>query len=141
MIQQYVNLGINGLIYMIKCRGVFVSSDQSKGRSRMAKFLLLYHGGAGMPQTEAESAKILKSWEVWYTALGKAVVDPGNPFTPAAKKVASNGAVSNGPAGTMATGYTILEAESLDKAARLAQGCPVLVGGGEISVFETFNVM
>ncbi len=107
----------------------------------MAKFLLLYHGGAEMPATEAESAKILKAWETWYTSLGKAVVDPGNPFTPKAKKVTSNGAVGDGPAGTMASGYTILEAESLDKAAKMAQGCPVLQGGGNISVFETFNVM
>jgi hypothetical protein len=107
----------------------------------MAKFLLLFHGGGAMPQTEAESAKVLKAWETWYTALGKAVVDPGNPFTPAAKKVASNGAVSNGPAGTMASGYTILEAESLDKAAKMAQSCPILTSGGEISVYETFNVM
>jgi hypothetical protein len=41
----------------------------------------------------------------------------------------------------MASGYTILTAESLDKAARLAQSCPVLQAGGEISVFETFEVM
>ena len=107
----------------------------------MAKYLLLYHGGGAMPATEAESAKVLKAWENWYTGLGNAVVDPGNPFTPLAKKVASNGTVGNGPVGAMASGYTLLEAESLDKAAKMAQGCPVLQGGGEISVFETFNVM
>jgi hypothetical protein len=107
----------------------------------MAKFLLLFHGGGAMPQTEAESAKILKAWEDWYTSLGKAVVDPGNPFTMVAKKVTSKGTIGNGPAGTMASGYTILEAESLDIAARMAQGCPVLQSGGKISVFETFNVM
>ena len=107
----------------------------------MAKFLLLYHGGGAMPATEAESAKILKAWTDWYTGLGSAVVDPGNPFSPMAKKVASNGTVSNGSPAAMASGYTILEAESLDKAARMAQGCPVLQSGGEISVFETFNVM
>ena len=41
----------------------------------------------------------------------------------------------------MVTGYTILKANSLDAAAALAKGCPVLHGGGQISVFETFNVM
>ncbi len=107
----------------------------------MAKYVLLFHGGGGMPATEAESAKILKAWENWYTALGKGVVDSGNPFGPAAKKVASNGTISNGSVGTMATGYAILEAESLDKAAKMAQTCPILASGGEVSVFETFNVM
>jgi len=106
----------------------------------MAKFLLLYIGG-GMPETEAETAAVMKAWTDWYTALGSAVVDPGNPFTPMAKSVASNGMVSDGPAGTMASGYTILQAESLDKAAKMAQGCPVLQGGASISVFETFEVM
>jgi hypothetical protein len=106
----------------------------------MAKFILLYVGG-GMPQNDVEVAKVLKAWEAWYTNLGSAVVDPGNPFTPVAKKVASNGKVSDGPVGPMATGYTILEAESLDKATKMAQTCPVLQGGAEISVFEAFNVM
>jgi len=105
----------------------------------MAKFLLLYVGG-GMPETEEETAQVMKAWEAWYGKLGKAVVDPGYPFTPIAKSVASNGAVSDGPAGTMASGYTIVEAGSLDEAAKMAQGCPVLQGGGDISVFETFEV-
>ena len=41
----------------------------------------------------------------------------------------------------MVTGYTILKADSLDAATALAKGCPVLEGGGQISVFETFNIM
>ena len=106
----------------------------------MAKFLLLYSGG-GMPETEAESAAVIKAWTAWYTQLGSAVVDPGNPFTPMAKTIASNGAVRDGAAGGMATGYTILQAGSLDAAVKMAQGCPVLMGGAEISVFETFDVM
>jgi hypothetical protein len=106
----------------------------------MAKYLLLYHGG-GMPETEEESAAVLKEWEKWYTKLGEAVADPGNPFTPMAKSISSDAKVSDGPAGTMASGYTILEASSLDEAAEMAQSCPVLLGGAQISVFETFNVM
>jgi len=106
----------------------------------MAKFLLLYSGG-GMPETEAEVADVLKAWTAWYTQLGSAVADPGNPFTPVAKSIASNGTVRNGSVGTMATGYTILQAESLDQAAKMAQSCPVLKSGAEISIFEEFNVM
>jgi hypothetical protein len=106
----------------------------------MAKYLLLYHGG-GMPENEEESAAVLKEWGTWYTKLGKAVVDPGSPFTPMAKSISSDARVSEGPAGTMASGSTILEASSLDEAARMAQSCPVLQSGAQISVFEAFNIM
>ncbi len=106
----------------------------------MTKYVLLYVGG-GMPETEAETAAVMKAWEAWYTSLGDAVVDPGYPFTPAAKSIASDGTVSDGPAGPMATGYTIVQAESLDAAVRMGQSCPVLQGGADISVFETFEVM
>jgi hypothetical protein len=106
----------------------------------MAKFLLLFSGG-GMPETEEESARVMKAWTDWYTRLGAAVVDPGNPISPMAKSITSNGKISDGPVGSMASGYTILQAGSLDEAAKMAQGCPHLLAGGEVSVFETFDVM
>jgi hypothetical protein len=43
--------------------------------------------------------------------------------------------------GSRATGYTILEADSLEKATKMAKGCPVIKGGASIAVYETFNVM
>lgn len=106
----------------------------------MGKYLLLYSGG-GMPETEEETARVMKAWTDWYTRLGAAVVDPGNPIGPIAKSVRSNGKISDGPAGSMASGYTILQASSLDEAAQMAQDCPIVKAGGEISVFETFDVM
>jgi len=106
----------------------------------MAKYLLLYSGG-GMPQTEAEQAEVIKAWTAWYTSLGSAVADPGNPFSPMAKHVSSSGKIGDGPKGSMASGYTILQAGSLDEAAKMAQSCPVLAGGADISIFETFDVM
>jgi hypothetical protein len=106
----------------------------------MANFLLLYTGGR-MPESEAETAQVMQAWTAWFGKLGSAVVDQGNPFTPAAKRIASNGTVSDGPVGTMASGYSIIKADSLDKAVELARGCPVLQGSAQITVFETFPVM
>ena len=106
----------------------------------MTKYLLLYSGGK-MPESEAEYGETIKAWTAWYNSLGSAVVDPGNPFTPAAKSIASNGTMGAVPAIGMASGYTIVQAESLDAAADMAKSCPVLQGGGQISVFETFNIM
>jgi hypothetical protein len=107
----------------------------------MTKFMLLYSGGNGMPETEEETAIVMKAWEDWYAKLGNAVADPGNPLMPASKKIAPNGAVSDGAVFSMATGYTIITAESFDQAVEMAKGCPVLVDGSEVSVYEIFNVM
>jgi hypothetical protein len=104
----------------------------------MAKYLLLYMGGS-MPEGEAAMAQTMKAWEAWFTELGSAVSDPGNPFTPTAKRIASSGSVSDEAAA--ASGYSVIEADSLDAATKLAGGCPVLQGGANITVFETFNVM
>jgi hypothetical protein len=106
----------------------------------MANFVLLYTGG-GMPGTEAEQAAVMQAWMGWFGKLGPAIVDQGNPFTPAAKIISGDGRVADGPAGTMATGYSILKADSLDAAVDMAKGCPQLSGGGKITVYETFAAM
>jgi len=104
----------------------------------MAKYLLLYAGGS-MPETEAEQAKVMEAWTAWFTELGPAVADPGNPFTSDSKTISSDGSVADAKA--TASGYSVIEADSLDHAAKLAGGCPVLLGGAQVMVFETFDVM
>ena len=105
----------------------------------MANFVLLYSGG-GMPETQAEQAEVMQAWGAWFGQLGSALVDGGNPFTPVAKRIAKDGSVSDAPAG-IASGYSIIKADSLDAAVALAKACPVLLGGAQITVFETFPVM
>ncbi len=104
------------------------------------KYLLVFYGG-GMPEGAAAQARVMKQWETWYGKLGPAVVDGGNPMSGAVNKIRSNGAISKGPIGKRATGYSIIEAPSLDKATKFAKGCPILRSGGEIAVYETFNAM
>ena len=106
----------------------------------MANYLLLYSGGR-MPETEAEQAQVMQMWGAWFGSLGSALVDRGNPTSGKAKTIDSDGTVSDGPVGTMSSGYSIIKADSLDEAVELARGCPVLLGGASISVLETFQVM
>jgi hypothetical protein len=103
-------------------------------------YLLLYRGGS-MGQSEAEQKAAMQEWESWFGKLGSAVVDGGNPFTASAKTISKEGKVSNGTGGPMPSGYSILKANSLDEAVEMSKGCPVLKGGAEIMVFETFNAM
>lgn len=105
----------------------------------MADYLLLYEAGGGMPETEEEQAAVMQAWTDWFTSLGGAVKDGGNPTSPAAKQVAADGAVSD--IASTASGYSILTAGSLEEAAEMARGCPVLAGGMSVTVLETFDVM
>ena len=105
----------------------------------MADYVLLYSGG-GMPETEEEQAAVMKAWDSWFQNLGPALKDGGNPFSGQAKSISSDGSISDG--GTApATGYSIIEADSLDAATDLAKGCPVLQGGASVSIYETLKVM
>jgi hypothetical protein len=103
----------------------------------MANFVLLYQGGS-MPETQEEGARVMQAWTAWFSRLGDAVVDGGNPAS-AARTVAPGGSVTSDSA--FPSGYSIIKADSLDAAVELAKGCPVLAGGASVQVVETFPVM
>ena len=107
----------------------------------MANFLLIYSGGSGMAPTPTEQAATMQAWGAWFTKLGPAVVDGGNPTTPIAKHISAGGKVGDGAVGTLATGYSILKADTMTAAVEMAKGCPVLLGGGQVSVYETVPAM
>ena len=104
----------------------------------MTNYVLVYTGG-GMPESEEESAKVMAAWGAWYGELGEAIVDGGNPFG-ASKNITSDG-VSDGPVGSPpATGYTVISADSLDDAVAKTKNHPHIGYGGQVSVFETFEM-
>ncbi len=104
----------------------------------MAKYLLAFHGGS-MPEDPDENARAMDAWVVWYTSLGAGLLDPGNPIGQAAY-VGPDGTVSAGGGANPVSGYTLIEAESLDAAVAAAQRNPLLAGGGSIEVAETFSM-
>jgi hypothetical protein len=105
----------------------------------MAKFVLAYHGGA-VQATEEEQAAAMTAWTDWFTALGPAIVEPGNPVG-RAKTVESDGSVTEGGGTNPVTGYTVIRANDLDAAVEAAKGCPVLAGGGTVEVAEMIELM
>ena len=52
----------------------------------MTNYVLLYSGGK-MPETEEQQQAVMAAWGAWYGKMGDAVVDGGNPFSPAANTV------------------------------------------------------
>jgi len=55
--------------------------------------------------------------------------------------MASDRSVSDGTVGTLATRYSEIKADSLGETADAAKGCSILGSGGQITAYETFQVM
>lgn len=104
----------------------------------MGKYVFSYHGG-GMPETEEEQARVMSAWQSWMADLGGALLDGGNAIM-LTKTVNANGTITDGGGANPVTGYSIVEADSLDGAAALAKGCPILESGGSVEVGETIDM-
>ncbi|HVY51911.1 MAG TPA: hypothetical protein VHA07_10185 [Devosia sp.] len=105
----------------------------------MTKFLFAYHGG-DQPASPAEGEKVTKAWMDWIGGLGKAMIDPGNP-TAGSKTILPGGKVSSNGADHAVTGYSIVEAKSLDDAMKMAKSCPQLAANGTVEVAEIVPIM
>lgn len=100
----------------------------------MAKYVVLYSGGMGMGDDPETMQKVMEEWGAWYGMMGEAVVDGGAPFGES-KHLKGNG-IEDGPLGdTPATGYTIIEADSLAAAAAACENHPHIKHGGQVQVF------
>ncbi len=104
----------------------------------MSKYLYVYHGGT-MPQSKEEGEKAMKAWTGWFSKLGPAVVEGGNPVG-MSKTVASNGSVAANGGANPASGYSIIEASNMEDATTKAKGCPILARGGSVEVAEIMQM-
>ncbi|MGB7271613.1 MAG: hypothetical protein WBC90_19085 [Albidovulum sp.] len=103
----------------------------------MPKFVFAYHGGK-MPESAEEGQKIMAAWMKWFETMGSAVVDGGNPVGPS-RTVTASGVAMNGGANPL-SGYSLVNAASIDAATDLAKGCPILANGGTIEVAEAMDM-
>ncbi len=103
----------------------------------MPKFVFAYHGGA-KPATPEEGQKVMAAWMKWFEGIGPAVIDGGNPVG-LSKTVSANGVADNGGANPI-SGYSLIDAASMDKAVEIARGCPILASGGSVEVAEAMQM-
>jgi YCII-related domain len=104
----------------------------------VAKYVFIYKGGQ-MGATQAERDAQFAAWGQWFGKLGPAIADGGNPFGPS-KAVSSAGSVSDGAPSSL-SGYSVINADSLNAATEFAKGCPILSNKGSVEVYETIDVM
>ncbi len=98
----------------------------------MKKYLFVVYGPTA--DSEQDRAAGMALMAEWYRSLGSALVDPGAPFSEA--RTVSDEGVGDA-IGPNATGYNMIQAESLEAAVKLAAQCPLLKHGRQVSVFET----
>ncbi len=103
----------------------------------MSNFVLVYTGGAN-PDT-ADSDAIMAEWGAWYGKMGEAIVDGGKPFAES-KTVGAKGVSAGAASSPAATGYTVIEADSLDAAVSSVKDHPHIKHGGEVSVYATIDM-
>ncbi len=104
----------------------------------MAKFILLYKGPATPIEkfTPEQSAQMMKAWDVWMGAVGKAMVDGGAPFA-GRTALQGNGATTGA---SDLNGYTILEAADIGAATALCKGHPFLSEGTAKFAVEIYEL-
>jgi hypothetical protein len=104
----------------------------------MAKYLFVYHGGSH-PTNPQEVQEIMNAWGAWFGGLGAAVIDGGNPVGKSYTVRVDGSLVDNGGANP-ASGYSLIEASSIEDAHAKARGCPLLRAGGSIEIAPAMDM-
>ena len=103
----------------------------------MAKFVITYLGG-NHPSTAEEGQQHFARYRQWLSSLGDSAISPANPLTNT-QTVNPDSSVTAGGSTAM-SGFTILEAESMDAALVAARSCPFLEIGGSLEVSELMQM-
>lgn len=103
----------------------------------MAQYFISYLGG-DQPSTPEEGQKHFAKYKEWLTSLGEAMVSPANPLK-ATHTIKADGSVSAG-GNTGMSGYTIIEADSIEAALTVAKACPFLEINGTLEVSELMSM-
>lgn len=101
--------------------------------------MMIYKGQATdmADMSEEESQAVLAKWGAWMGRVGDSLTDVGSPFGPGVSVVDDGSEQS----AVDLTGYSIVEANSLEEATGMTEGHPYLSEGkGNYSV-EVFELM
>lgn len=99
----------------------------------MSRFIMVYLGG-DQPSSPEEGKTHFAKYMEWLTSLGDAAVSPANPLKNTTTVNPDGSTSSEGK--TKMSGYTIVEAESMEKALEVAKACPFLEINGSLEVSE-----
>ena len=97
----------------------------------MKKFVFIFHGMWAEPTQE-----VMDAWTNWFASISDHLVDSGNPLGEA-REVTPTGARDLAADMERASGYTIVNAESMDHAVKLLDDCPIITS---VRVYEAVSM-
>ncbi|MDB5029569.1 YciI family protein [Mucilaginibacter sp.] len=107
----------------------------------MNEFLLIFRREAAFDTqlTPEQLQEISKPWQDWMGGLAaqNKLANPGSRLNSDGKVVKPNNVVTNGAyveVKELIGGYIVIKAASLDEAAEISKGCPILTVGGNVEV-------
>jgi len=103
----------------------------------MPQYLITYIGG-NKPASPEEGKQHFAKYQEWLSSLGKSAVSPANPLKNTST-VKPDRSVSGGSMTSM-SGFTIIEAGTMDTALSIAKQCPFLDIGGSLEVSELIQM-
>ncbi len=83
--------------------------------------------------SEEQRAERVAAWNDWFDSMGDNLIERGQP-------VGVAHAVGNCDGEMRAGGYSLVAAESLEEALRMAEGCPYVAWGGGVEVGEPLEL-
>lgn len=103
----------------------------------MKQYVYVYLGG-NHPSNPEEANRHFAKYMEWLASLGEAVISPTIPLKDT-HTVTPDGTIREGGASAM-SGFSIIEAESIEAALSIAQACPFLEIGGSLEVSELMRM-
>jgi len=107
----------------------------------MANFLFVYRSGKDGhgKMTPEEMQQHMQKWHAWIAeGMQKGwMLDPGDGLQKDGRVVNARKVITDGPfveSKEIVGGFSSVQAETIDAAAELAKGCPVLLTGGTVEV-------
>ncbi len=103
----------------------------------MNKYVIAYLGGE-QPSNPDEGRINFVKYQQWLASLGDHVVTPMVPFKNT-HTINSNGIVSSSSTSLM-SGYTVVQADSMEQVIELSKSCPFLEIKGALEVSELVDM-
>jgi len=96
----------------------------------MKKFVLLHYG------YEEPTQEVMDAWNSWFASIADKIADMGSPLGPG-REISGTGTKELPMGADAITGYSIINAEDMDEAEAIAQGCPIITS---MRVYEAMSM-
>jgi len=96
----------------------------------MKKFVLIYHG------YETSTPELADAWSNWFQRRATSFADSGSAFG-ARRQITNEATIELSQSSDPASGYSIVNAENIDAAEQLLEGCPIV---DSVSLYEALPI-